>query len=578
MALQIISPPALGRALVPNIWDVVALVLVIGAMVLIVYGGEQTAAPLSALDVTPVSLDPANLPLYALRTTLRMLLAIVCSIVFTFIYAALAAKSRRAEMVLIPLLDILQSVPILGFLTFTVVFFMNLFPGRVLGAELACVFAIFTSQAWNMTFSMYQSMRNVPKDLDEASQSFHLSGWQRFWRLDVPFAMPGLIWNTMMSMSGGWFFVVASEAITVGNTTVTLPGIGSYVALGIQKQDLPAIGYAIVAMLLVIIAYDQLLFRPVVAWADKFKFEQTASAAAPTSWMLDLFRRTRALRALVVPFAAFNKAISNLQIAVPTQLKMIARAGRRPSRIVDGIWLAFIVASTCYCAWRAYEYLSATLDWSDILAATGYGLITLVRVIVLIALASLIWVPIGVWIGLRPKLAERIQPLAQFLAAFPANLAFPVFVVIIVRYGLNANVWLSPLMILGTQWYILFNVIAGASAFPTDLREAAGSFHLRGWRWWIKVILPGIFPYYVTGAITASGGSWNASIVAEVASWGDTHLTAAGLGAYIATATEAGDFPRVVLGIAIMCILVTLFNRLLWRPLYAFGERRLRLG
>jgi NitT/TauT family transport system permease protein len=577
MTLQEILTPRLGQALRPNIWDAVALILVIGAMVLIVYGGEQTTLPLSALDITPVSLDPANLPLYALRTTMRMLLAIVCSIIFTFVYAALAAKSRRAEMVLIPLLDILQSVPILGFLTFTVVFFLNLFPGRVFGAELACVFAIFTSQAWNMTFSMYQSIRNVPKDLEEVSQSFHLSGWQRFWRLDVPFAMPGLIWNTMMSMSGGWFFVVASEAITVGNTTVTLPGIGSYVALGIQKQNLPAIGYAILAMLLVIIAYDQLLFRPVVAWADKFRFEETASATAPTSWMLDLFRRTRALRALTYPFAALNKAISNFHVALPGSLRVPVRH-RPPSRLVDAVWLVVVAATTGYAGWRAYEYLSATLSLSDILTAIGYGFMTLLRVIVLIALASLIWVPVGVWIGLRPKLAERIQPLAQFLAAFPANLAFPVFVVIIVRYGLNANVWLSPLMILGTQWYILFNVIAGASAFPTDLREVAGSFHLRGWRWWIKVILPGIFPYYITGAITASGGSWNASIVAEVASWGDTHLTASGLGAYIATATEAGDFPRVVLGIAVMCILVTFFNRLLWRPLYAFGERRLRLG
>ena len=578
MAVQTVSPAALGRRLSPNLWDCVALILVIGALVLIVYGGEQTAAPLSALDVDPVSLDPVNLPAYALRTTMRMLLAIVCSIIFTFVYAALAAKSRRAEMVLIPLLDILQSVPILGFLTFTVVFFMNLFPGRVFGAELACVFAIFTSQAWNMTFSMYQSMRNVPKDLEEASLSFHLSGWQRFWRLDVPFAMPGLIWNTMMSMSGGWFFVVASEAITVGNTTVTLPGIGSYVALGIQKQDLSAIGYAILTMLLVIIAYDQLLFRPVVAWADKFRFEQTASATAPTSWMLDLFRRTRALRTLTYPFAAINRAVSNLHVSFPAALRTAARRNGKPSRIVDAIWLALIIASTGYAAWRIYQYLSATLGPSDVLSAVGNGLITLARVIVLITLATLIWVPVGVWIGLRPKLAERIQPLAQFLAAFPANLAFPVFVVIIVRYGLNPNIWLSPLMILGTQWYILFNVIAGASAFPTDLREAAGSFHLKGWRWWTKVILPGIFPYYITGAITASGGSWNASIVAEVASWGSIHLTATGLGAYIATATEAGDFPRVVLGIAIMCMLVTLFNRLLWRPLYAFGERRLRLG
>src|SRR3977135_4486924 len=314
MTLQDILTPRLGQALRPNIWDVVALILVIGAMVLIVYGGEQTALPLSELDVTPVSLDPANLPVYALRTTMRMLLAIACSIVFTFIYAARAAKSRRAELVLIPLLDILQSVPILGFLTFTVVFFLNLFPGQVFGAELACVFAIFTSQAWNMTLIMYQSMRNVPKDLEEASQSFPLSGWQRFWRLDVPFAMPGLIWNAMMSMSGGWFFVVASEAITVGNTTVMLPGVGSYVALAIQKQNLPAIGYAMLTMFLVILAYDQLLFRPVVAWADKFRFEQTASASAPTSWMLDLFRRTRVVARPVVSVCGPEQ--SRLEFAV----------------------------------------------------------------------------------------------------------------------------------------------------------------------------------------------------------------------------------------------------------------------
>src|SRR3977135_1091572 len=360
MTLQDILTPRLGQALRPNIWDVVALILVIGAMVLIVYGGYQPAAPLSALDVAPVSLDPANLPVYALRTTMRMLLAIVCSIIFTFIYAALAAKSRRAEMVLIPLLDILQSVPILGFLTFTVVFFMNLFPGRVFGAELACVFAIFTSQAWNMTFSMYQSMRNVPKDLEEASQSFHLSGWQRFWRLHVPFAMPGLSCNTRVSMAGGWFFVVAAEAITVGNTTVTLPGIGSYVAMGIQQQNLPAIGYAILTMLLVIVAYDQLLFRPVVAWADKFRFEQTASATAPTSWMLDLFRRARALRALSDLFKAMNMALSNLHIALPGMLRMPRRNGP-PSRLVDAVWLGFIVAATSYAAWRSYQYLSATL-------------------------------------------------------------------------------------------------------------------------------------------------------------------------------------------------------------------------
>jgi NitT/TauT family transport system permease protein len=577
MTLQDIRTAQVAQALRPNIWDIVAFLLVIGTMVLIVYGAEQTTAPLSELERTPVSLDLSNLPFYALRTTLRMLLAIGCSTVFTLIYAAIAAKSRRAEMVMIPLLDILQSVPILGFLTILVPFFMNLFPGRVLGTEFACVFAIFTSQAWNMTFSMYQSIRNVPKDLEDAAKSFHLSGWQRFWRLDVPFAMPGLIWNAMMSMSGGWFFVVASEAITIGNTTVTLPGIGSYVALAIQKQNVPAIGYALLTMLLVIIAYDQLLFRPIVAWADKFRFEQTASGEPPTSWMLDLFRRTRALHAFTFPFAAVNRKISNLRISLPTlQLRGSAMAG--PSRVLDALWLAVVLAGAACAAWLTYHKWLSLLAPSDILSVFGDGMITLLRVVVLIGIATLIWVPVGVWIGLRPRLAERIQPLAQFLAAFPANLAFPVFVGPIVYFNANANVWLSPLMILGTQWYILFNVIAGASAFPTDLREAASSFHLGGWRWWIKVILPGIFPYYVTGAITASGGSWNASIVAEVASWGDKHLTANGLGAYIATATVAGDVPRVVLGIATMCILVTLFNRLLWRPLYAFGERRLRLG
>ena len=248
------------------------------------------------------------------------------------------------------------------------------------------------------------------------------------------------------------------------------------------------------------------------------------------------------------------------------------------SKIFDLVWIAIIVVACILAVWEIVAYLGATLTLADLAIAVGVGFLTLLRVVVLIALASLIWVPVGVWIGLRPKLAERVQPLAQFLAAFPANLAFPVFVVLIVRFGLNVDIWLSPLMILGTQWYILFNVIAGGSAFPSDLKEAAGSFHLSGWRWWFKVIIPGIFPYYVTGAITASGGAWNASIVAEVASWGDTQLKASGLGSYIAEATTVGDFPRVVLGIVVMIVYVTLFNRLLWRPLYAFGERRLRLG
>ena len=579
MPVQKYVPLAIRRSVLPSAWDIMALLLVVGAIVLIAYGAEVTTEPLSALDATPLSLDPANLPIYALRTTLRMLLAIVLSTIFTFIYAAAAAKSRRAEMVLVPMLDILQSVPILGFLTFTVTFFLNLFPGSVLGAELASVFAIFTSQAWNMTFSMYQSMRNAPGDLVEATRSFHLTGWQRFWRLDVPFAMPGLVWNAMMSMSGGWFFVVASEAITVGNTTVTLPGVGSYVALAIQEQNIAAIVYAVIAMLVVIILYDQLLFRPLVAWADKFRFETTASADAPQSWMLDLLRRSRLVRVLVTPLAWLARTVWTLRLpAMPAFGAAEAATGAARSRLADGLWVGLIALGAAYAAYISIAYLRTTVGWLDVATVLIDAFITLARVIVLMALATLLWVPVGVWIGLRPKLAEKVQPLVQFLAAFPANIAFPVFVVLIAHYDLNPNIWLSPLMILGTQWYILFNVIAGASAFPSDLKEAARSFHIEGWRWWFKVILPGIFPYYVTGAITASGGSWNASIVAEVASWGNERLTAHGLGAYISKATAAGDFPRVVLGIVVMCLFVTLFNRLVWRPLYAFGERRLRLA
>ncbi|WP_379062326.1 ABC transporter permease [Mesorhizobium sp. UC74_2] len=579
MPVQKYVPLAIRRSVLPSAWDIMALLLVVGAIVLIAYGAEVTTEPLSTLDASPLSLDPANLPVYALRTTLRMLLAIVLSTVFTFIYAAAAAKSRRAEMVLVPMLDILQSVPILGFLTFTVTFFLNLFPGSVLGAELASVFAIFTSQAWNMTFSMYQSMRNAPADLVEATRSFHLTGWQRFWRLDVPFAMPGLLWNAMMSMSGGWFFVVASEAITVGNTTVTLPGVGSYVALAIQQQNIAAIVYAVITMLVVIILYDQLLFRPLVAWADKFRFETTASADAPQSWMLDLLRRSRLVRVLVTPLAWLARTVWTLRLpAMPAFGTGERASGAARSRLADGLWIGLIALGAAYGAYVSIGYLKTNVGWLDVATVLADAFITLARVIVLMALATLLWVPVGVWIGLRPKLAEKVQPLVQFLAAFPANIAFPVFVVLIAHYDLNPNIWLSPLMILGTQWYILFNVIAGASAFPSDLKEAARSFHIAGWRWWFKVILPGIFPYYVTGAITASGGSWNASIVAEVASWGNEQLTARGLGAYISKATSTGDFPRVVLGIVVMCLFVTLFNRLVWRPLYAFGERRLRLA
>ncbi|WP_296746572.1 ABC transporter permease subunit [Mesorhizobium sp.] len=562
--------------LLPNSYDVVAFALVIATIALVLRGSHEMRASLEALQMAPVSLDIGHLPEYALRTTLRMFAAIIASLIFTFIVATLAAKSKRAELVIIPALDILQSVPVLGFLTFTVTFFIGLFPGSQLGAECASIFAIFTAQAWNMAFSFYQSLRTVPNDLDEVSRGYRLSAWQRFWKLEAPFAAPGLIWNTMMSMSGGWFFVVASEAITVGNTTVQLPGIGSYLALAIDQKNFTAVAWAVLAMAVLIVLYDQLLFRPIVAWAEKFRFEQTASQDKPRSWVYSMIIRTRLLKRLMIPFGWAWDRLMLIRLDGGRTKARSAEVGRA-SRVIDRLWLVLVLILTAWGAWIAFDYMRQTLSWSDAKEAFGGGLVTLLRVIVLIAVASVIWVPIGVWIGLRPAVAERVQPLAQFLAAFPANVLFPFAVVAIVATGVSPNIWLSPLMVLGTQWYILFNVIAGASAFPTDLKEAASVYQIRSWTWWRRVILPGIFPYYVTGAITASGGSWNASIVAELASWGDTKLEAYGLGAYIAKATEAGDFPRVVLGIAVMSLFVTLFNRTLWRPLYVYAERRLRL-
>jgi NitT/TauT family transport system permease protein len=558
-------------------WDVIAVLLVLGLLVFLAEASRHLLAPLSDLQRQPVSLDPANLPEYAARTTLRMLVAMALSLTFTFTYATLAAKNRRAERLLVPLLDILQSVPILGFISITVVFFMALAPGRVLGAEFAAIFAIFTSQAWNMAFSFYQSLRTVPTELIEASRNFRLSAWMRFWRVDVPFAMPQLIWNMMMSMSGSWFFVVASEAISVGNTTITLPGVGSYIALAIQDRNLAAVGYAIVTMLIVILIYDQLLFRPLVAWADRFRFEQEPGAVAPRSWVFDVLRRSRLVDRFTRPFAAQWRRL--LLARWPERADLAKHEVRTPLRSWLGFLMAAIVtALTASALWQVARFITHDIALADVVTVLLLGLATLSRIVVLIALASVIWVPIGVWVGTRPHVANLVQPVAQFLAAFPANLLFPIAVSAIVALRLDPNIWLSPLMILGTQWYILFNVVAGASAIPAELRAVGFNFRVRGWLWWRRIALPAVLPYYVTGAITASGGSWNASIVAEVASWGNVHLEAQGLGAYIARETEAGDFHRIVLGIAAMSLFVVVINRTFWRPLYLYAERKFRLG
>jgi NitT/TauT family transport system permease protein len=577
MLSRFVAFTSLGRKALPNQYDLFAFALILAAFIAITRVSHGLTLPLTAPGSTVVSLDYKHLPYYALRTTLRMFAAIAASLVFTFVYATLAAKSRRASLVLIPLLDVLQSVPILGFLSFTVTFFLGLFPGSILGAECAAIFAIFTSQAWNMAFSFYQSLRGVPRDLDQVARGFGLSGWQRFWQLETPFAMPGLIWNTMMSMSGGWFFVVASEAISVGDITVKLPGIGSYLALAIQEKRIDAVFAAIATMLAVILAYDQLLFRPLVTFAARFRVELSAGQIQEKSFVANIFARTNWMRASMRAPAQLLHAISLLRMELPVRASASVPRSPAISRVIDILWVACVGFGTVWAGWLIVDYIHQELSWSDFWRSVLYTLFTMVRVVLLMALATLVWVPVGIWIGLRPALAEKVQPLAQFLAAFPANVIFPVAVFLILKFSLNPDIWLSFLIVFGTQWYILFNVIAGASAFPNDLKEAAANFRIRGWDWWKYVIIPAIFPYYVTGALTASGGSWNAAIVAEYVKWGDDTVSAHGIGAYIAKATANGDYPKIVLGVAVMSIFVIMFNRLLWRPLYGLAERRLRL-
>ncbi|MDM0080759.1 ABC transporter permease subunit [Variovorax sp. J31P179] len=557
-----------------NRWDWALLPLVLATLFALAYGGAQMARPYELGQPLPISLDPWQLPYYLLRTTLRMFLALGASLLFSCAFAVLATRYRAAEKVLVPTLDILQSIPILGFLSITVTGFIALFPGNLLGVECAAIFAIFTSQAWNMAFSLYQSLRTVPSELREAASVFQLSAWHRFWRLELPFAMPGLLWNMMMSMSGGWFFVVASEAISVSNQSIMLPGVGSYIAMAIQARDLGAIGWAIGGMLIGITLYDQLFFRPLIAWADKFRFEEGSSEDAPRSWLLTWLRRTERIRQGMAAAARLLER-SLLLFRRDHDGTSIKARPSTPNPAVGRAWDAVLAAAVLLAVVWLVRFIHAEVGWSEVAHVFVLGLYTMIRVVVLIALAALVWVPIGIWIGMNPRWAGRLQGVAQFMAAFPANLMFPVAVLFIVRWQLNPNIWLAPLMVLGTQWYLLFNVIAGASTVPTELRYAASNLGLTGWLKWRRYLLPAVFPSFVTGAITASGGSWNASIVAEYVTWGDTTLQAAGLGSYIAHMTAIGDFPRIALGIGVMCVFVMGMNHFVWRRLYELAENRM---
>lgn len=559
-------------------------IVILAGLFLLLYGIARVGSGFFVAFKPPVmqphiSLDPANLPYYAARSTLRMFIGLVFSVLFTFGYGYICAKSRRAERVMIPLLDILQSVPVLGFLSVTVTGFIAMFPGSLLGLEMASLFAIFTGQVWNMTFSFYHSLITLPKELDEAATVFQFSKWRRFISVEVPVSMIGLVWNGMMSFGGGWFFVAVTEAITVNNNSYTLPGLGSYVAKAVGEKNLSALLMAILTMILLIVIIDQLFWRPVVAWAEKFRMDKSTANTQASSWVLDLLRSSRLPRVLGRTWRRLQHRLPKFKVRrFSTPHLNIRWKRRKPKFNVDVLYGVCVGMVITGAIGLGVHVISTEVPLHEVASVFGLGFLTFLRVICLLVFASLVWTPIGVAIGFNPKLARIAQPLVLTFASFPANFIFPAATIIFLKTGLSLNAGSIILMILGAQWYVLFNAIAGAMAVPNDLREMASNMRLTGWPLWRKLILPAIFPAWVTGAITASGGAWNASIVSEVVSWGDKTLKADGIGAYIANATTVGDAPRIVLGVSLMCIFVVATNRLVWRRLYSLAETRYRLG
>jgi NitT/TauT family transport system permease protein len=554
--------------------DIIVIFLLLAILYAAAKLGSGMEVPFSAVQQPKISLNPIWLPYYAGRSLLRMFIAFAASLIFTFFYGRIAAYSKNAEKIMIPAIDILQSVPVLGFLSATVLAFMALFPGSLLGVECASIFAIFTGQVWNMTFSFYHSLKTIPRELDEATSMNRLGTWNRFKKLEVPFSMIGLVWNSMMSFGGGWFFLAASESISVLNQNIHLQGIGSYMALAADEGNISAIIYSIITMIILIIVVDQLFWRPIIAWSQKFKIELTESGEIPTSWVFNIIRRAKFVKFLSQNlrrvfhdwFIEFKKSSQKTFPKVPSFVKKTTK------------WLLVILVAAVVCKY-IYEgiILVSKLSWSELTHVVVLGLLTALRVFISTLLAVIWTLPVGVFIGTNPRLSRIAQPIVQVLASFPANMAFPIIIILYLKLKISMEIGAIPLMMLGTQWYVLFNVIAGAMAIPSDLKEASSILKLTRWQTWKTLILPAVFPFLITGCITASGGAWNASIVSEIVSWRTNTLQASGLGTYIAQATTKGNWAEIIWGIIVMCLLVVIINRLLWRRLYDLAQKKYHL-
>ncbi len=579
-----------GRPRMPRrfgLVDLIIFLVVIAAAAFIVAAAARWSAPLT--PAVKIDLSPTVLPLYAGYSLLRMLLGYLLSLIFTLVYGRIAAMHRRAETIMIPILDVLQSIPILSFLPAVILALVAAFPHSNVGLELSSVILIFTSQAWNMTFSFYHSERTLPKDLQEVAAISRLRPWQRFMRLELPSSMIGLIFNSMMSWAGGWFFLIASEQFTLGSRSFQLPGLGSYLSAAANAGNTAAIVYGLIALILLIVLLDFFFWRPLVAWADKFKLEMSSGGDDPHSPVLDALRHSRLValvnRRVFRPLVALLAAVLDRLQPLPDYSAAPSEAGQTagalsPRRLFGWALVGILVVVALVGLWFAVRLLIQVnlATWGTLfLAAIFTWLRTLAAIIIGVA-----WtVPAGVAIGLSPKWSRRLQPVVQVVASIPATAIFPIFLLALVNLpgGLS---WASILlMLLGTQWYILFNVIAGAMAIPSDLREATTNYHVTGWRKWRTLILPGIFPYLVTGLLTASGGAWNASIVSEYVQFNNHTLSTQGLGASIAAAaatTPNPNYPVLLAGTLLMAVFVVVLNRLIWKRLYNLAERRYTLA
>ena len=531
------------------------------------------------VPVVPISSSIRVLPLYASYSIVRMVLAYMLSLVFAVTYGYIAAYNARLEPWMVAVLDILQSIPVLSFLPPVVLAMVSLIPGHQLGIEMGVIFLIFTGQVWNLAFSFYTSLKTIPREMVEASRIYRYSAWQRFWQLELPFSTIGLVWNSIVSVAGGWFALIFCETFTMGNRNFQLPGLGSYIQEATYSGDVRALVAGIGAVVLIVVATDQLVWRPLIAWSDKFKFEQVESADRVKSPILELLRKSTLFSTVPGRLAGQIEEPIYRHLSRTRECRVVQPldAGR-PAKNSPGYW-ALLAAVTVAVVWAAAQaiYMLSSITWPDLKLLLEGAAATFLRVNAALLISAAWTVPVGVAIGLNPRLARVVQPLAQILASVPATAFFPVLLIALVRLGGGLGIGSIALMLLGTQWYILFNVIAGAMSIPSDLREVASLYHFTRWQRWTRLILPGIFPYLITGMVTASGGAWNASVMAEYSHVKDRTLEVIGLGAQIDAATDSGRFSMLLLATIFISLMVVTMNRLVWRRLYRLAETRFKL-